>query len=81
MTVQCIGCRHFTVKHRLQHERTDKGMRAQGCGRCQLDKEVGRYRPARTPRSCADYAPISADQVAQREAYLVKQHQIYLTTP
>lgn len=72
MTVQCITCRHFTVKPRLQHERSDKDMRAQGCGRCLLDKEVGRYCPARSARSCGNHSPISADQLAQREAHLAK---------
>jgi hypothetical protein len=81
MSAQCISCRRFTVKHRTQHERSDKAMRAQGFGRCALADMPGQYVSAVAQRPCDKHDPIQPDQVQQRQAYLAKQHQIYLTTP
>ena len=81
MSVNCMSCRLFTVKHRTQHERSDKAMRAHGFGRCALEDMPGRYVSAVAPRPCDKHTPIQPDQVQQRQTYLAKQHQIYLTTP
>jgi hypothetical protein len=81
MPQSCISCRCFTVKHRTQHERSDKAMRAQGFGRCALEDMPGRYVSAVAPRQCNKHDPIQPDLVQQRQAYLAQQHQIYLTTP
>lgn len=81
MSAQCISCRRFTVEHRTQYERGDKAMRAQGMGRCGLAETAAHYVPAAGQRQCGKHDPIPPSQVLQRQAYLAKQHQIYLTTP
>lgn len=74
MLVNCICCSRFTVKDRITHERTDKGMRAQGLGRCQADANPARYYPAEFLRDCTRYDQLDPDQVAQRRAYLASLH-------
>lgn len=72
MSVNCISCRRFTVKDRMTHERSDKGMRAQGLGRCQADPDPARYYPAERPRDCTNHAQLDPDQVQQRRAYMAR---------
>lgn len=72
MPVNCISCSRFTVKERVQHDRSDKQMRAQGMGRCLKDPNPARYYPAEPARGCADHHQLEPDQVEQRRAYLVK---------
>ncbi|MDN4056366.1 hypothetical protein QPK32_25185 [Massilia sp. YIM B02763] len=70
MPTNCIGCRRFTVKERVQHDRTDKQMRAQGMGRCLQDPDPARYYPATRERDCEAHDPLQPAQVQQRTAYL-----------
>lgn len=72
MPSNCISCGRFTMKDRMTHERSDKGMRAQGMGRCLADPNPAHYYPAEPSRQCTKYAALDPDQVVQRRAYLVR---------
>lgn len=72
MSANCISCRGFTVKERMTHDRSDKGMRAQGLGRCQGDPDPARYYPAERIHDCANYVALDPAQVEQRRTYLAK---------
>lgn len=66
MTVQCIGCVHFSL-------RTAGPMAKQGYGHCELEHRSGRFESATFPRTCASFSPVAADVSDCRRQWLDEQ--------
>lgn len=63
MTVQCIGCQHFSVRDAGQ-------MAKQGFGHCVPEANRASFQSAVYPRQCRKFLAADQDTVDKRQAWL-----------
>lgn len=66
MTVQCLTCRHMSLK-------SAGPMARHGCARCEYSRSPGEYVSATYGRECSKHQPVSPDDADKRRAYLNKE--------
>jgi len=74
MTIQCVACKHFTLRGNC---RSSIGMASQGYGICSFGT-VGQFQSAIFPRNCAKFSPVEVEVKAKRLAWLDKQKAEFL---